>query len=543
MVGSPSSSPAPSAGMRGTAPGTDGGGAPACRRHTNRLRGGDLAPRPWRDAAVERAAGDLGAAAVQQMEATTTGTARCPPRSSWAGLVAQAGIRSFIDWFGQPGRHITADSSTPLPATSRAHLARADARPLRTVVDVVERESRPGPPRRGDALREAILRYSREVAFAAAEVYALAAEARGAWDARLEALVVDAVLRGEADDSMQSRAAALGWGSTTNVAVVVGDPRPGTAEVMDQLHRRAARLGIEVLAAIQGGRSASSARSTTPWAPRLSSSSSRTGPSSWDPRAAPVRRGPQRAGRDLRSRCRPRLAGRTPPGCADDLLAERALPATYRPAARSLDRVLRPLRQLRWQPPRHRDRLPRRRPGPRGDGPHPLRPRQHRALPDGVDRRDHGYDLTDPHDAQTVRLALARSCPGPRSAAVPPSPSRHCRNPTDRGAEIRLGHRQRGPRAGLWSRARHRLPRPGLPDPRLPRPLARHDRPGEPGRGLSDVAGIDLVTHGTTSDEETIKDTAVAQPLIVAAGLITHGLLGSADGGPSRRHRRRALGR
>ncbi|MGP0224294.1 MULTISPECIES: ACP S-malonyltransferase [unclassified Paenarthrobacter] len=38
--------------------------------------------------------------------------------------------------------------------------------------------------------------------------------------------------------------------------------------------------------------------------------------------------------------------------------------------------------------------------------------------------------------------------------------------------------------------------------------------------GLSEIAGIDLKAHGTTSDEETIKDTAVAQPLIVAAGLV-----------------------
>jgi [acyl-carrier-protein] S-malonyltransferase len=37
---------------------------------------------------------------------------------------------------------------------------------------------------------------------------------------------------------------------------------------------------------------------------------------------------------------------------------------------------------------------------------------------------------------------------------------------------------------------------------------------------LSEIAGIDLIAHGTTSDEETIKDTAVAQPLIVAAGLV-----------------------
>ncbi|HEX2809938.1 MAG TPA: ACP S-malonyltransferase [Kineosporiaceae bacterium] len=38
---------------------------------------------------------------------------------------------------------------------------------------------------------------------------------------------------------------------------------------------------------------------------------------------------------------------------------------------------------------------------------------------------------------------------------------------------------------------------------------------------LSVVTGIDLIGHGTTSDADTIRDTAVAQPLIVAAGLIT----------------------
>ena len=50
---------------------------------------------------------------------------------------------------------------------------------------------------------------------------------------------------------------------------------------------------------------------------------------------------------------------------------------------------------------------------------------------------------------------------------------------------------------------------------------------------LSDAAGVDLVTHGTTSDEDTIKDTAVAQPLLVGAGLIALRALSgsSADGG------------
>jgi [acyl-carrier-protein] S-malonyltransferase len=36
----------------------------------------------------------------------------------------------------------------------------------------------------------------------------------------------------------------------------------------------------------------------------------------------------------------------------------------------------------------------------------------------------------------------------------------------------------------------------------------------------SDAIGVDLITHGTTSDAETIRDTRIAQPLIVAAGLI-----------------------
>jgi len=39
--------------------------------------------------------------------------------------------------------------------------------------------------------------------------------------------------------------------------------------------------------------------------------------------------------------------------------------------------------------------------------------------------------------------------------------------------------------------------------------------------GISDAVGLDLVAHGTTSDADTIRDTAIAQPLIVAAGLLT----------------------
>lgn len=56
---------------------------------------------------------------------------------------------------------------------------------------------------------------------------------------------------------------------------------------------------------------------------------------------------------------------------------------------------------------------------------------------------------------------------------------------------------------------------PGFLGPWLEQPGVR-----ERAEALSQVVGIDLVAHGTTSGEDTIKDTAVAQPLIVAAGLL-----------------------
>jgi [acyl-carrier-protein] S-malonyltransferase len=50
---------------------------------------------------------------------------------------------------------------------------------------------------------------------------------------------------------------------------------------------------------------------------------------------------------------------------------------------------------------------------------------------------------------------------------------------------------------------------------------------------LSAASGVDLVTHGTVSDADTIRDTAVAQPLIVAASLVALG--GILDGSDARR--------
>lgn len=43
--------------------------------------------------------------------------------------------------------------------------------------------------------------------------------------------------------------------------------------------------------------------------------------------------------------------------------------------------------------------------------------------------------------------------------------------------------------------------------------------------GFSSAAGVDLTAHGTTSDADTIRDTAVAQPLIVSTSLLTLGVI------------------
>jgi [acyl-carrier-protein] S-malonyltransferase len=57
---------------------------------------------------------------------------------------------------------------------------------------------------------------------------------------------------------------------------------------------------------------------------------------------------------------------------------------------------------------------------------------------------------------------------------------------------------------------------PGFLEPWLAEPsFAEHlDR-------LSDASGVELRKHGTVSDADTIRDTAVAQPLIVAASLLS----------------------
>ena len=389
------------------------------------------------------------------------------------------------------------------------------------MVDVVEDEvvdlAAPGEEQ---GLREAVLRYSREIAFAAAQVYAQAAEARGAWDARLESLVVDAVLRGEADDVACSRGPRRSAGARVRPASPWSPGRrpPGSSPASStRCAGRAARLQVESLAAVQGRRLVGilgGVERPGCTAQRAGRATSATGP---------VVVGPDRA-----RTCSPPAGRRGPPcpGCSPRRAwpdAPRPVPGR-RPAARAGARrrrarpraAGRPRSTGRWSSAggsllETASGLPRGRRRARGHRAGAVRPPQHGALPAAAGSPTvTGYDLTDPREAYIVRIALALgrlaepTAPGWRRRH--PATTRHvrsrhasCRNPPNRPPMlVPFGHAAGHGRAGRVeacssSSAPDRAPRP----PASSRPgsscPASRDRLG----WLSAVAGLDLVAHGT----------------------------------------------
>lgn len=201
---------------------------------------------------LKTVSGELATATLKRLDDTLPWYGDMPPgRRSAVGLVAQAGISSFIQWFDDPKSTpwIAADVFGAAPRELLRSVSLTQTLQLiKVTVEVVEDRVKG----RDESLREAILLYSREIAFAAADVYARAAEARGLWDARLEALVVDSILSGEYDDELPSRIAALGWHGHGEVAVLVGTA-PTVLDV-DMLRRTARHLDADVLIGVQGSR-------------------------------------------------------------------------------------------------------------------------------------------------------------------------------------------------------------------------------------------------------------------------------------------------
>jgi DNA-binding PucR family transcriptional regulator len=219
---------------------------------------------------IERASGALGTAAIAAMDKRLPWFRNMSAENrSWLGLVAQAGVAAFLDWIRHPERNRPA--VTEVFGTAPRELARAVSlqhavEMVRVIIDAVEAQvDELAAPGNEAELREAVLTYAREIAFSAALVYARTAEARGAWDARLEALVVDSLVRGENEESLHSWASALNWSSSPVTVVVgtIGDEgdgehkgqASGSAEpLIEELRTQARRARLDLLAGVQGNR-------------------------------------------------------------------------------------------------------------------------------------------------------------------------------------------------------------------------------------------------------------------------------------------------
>jgi hypothetical protein len=201
---------------------------------------------------LKSVSGELATKTLATLESTLPWYRKMPAaRRSAVGMVAQAGISSFISWYDDPTSTdwVAADVFGVAPRELLRSVSLQETLQLiRVVVEVAEEHLATDSPE----LRDAILLYSREIAFSAADVYARAAEARGLWDQRLEALVVDSILSGQYDRELPSRIAALGWSGHGDVSVLVGTTSPDTDS--DQIRRILRHLHADALVGIQGKR-------------------------------------------------------------------------------------------------------------------------------------------------------------------------------------------------------------------------------------------------------------------------------------------------
>ena len=200
--------------------------------------------------AVRQASSRLGSDAVRAMEDLPWFAALPADDRAAVGLVVHTGVAAFASWLreGQPRPAVAPEvfAAAP-PELARSVNLRQTVQLVRVAVGVVEREvPHLAAPGRSGQLAEAVLRYSRELAFAAADVYAGTAEARGAWDERLEAGVVEALVRGDVGPETLSRATSLGWRRAEWV-VPLATPSPSQRSGVDPGRLRAAAVPASLL--------------------------------------------------------------------------------------------------------------------------------------------------------------------------------------------------------------------------------------------------------------------------------------------------------
>jgi sugar diacid utilization regulator len=213
---------------------------------------------------MQRAVGDLTKTSLARMEREMPWfNELSAEHRAWIGMIMQAGYNSFISWFRKPGRPNPALAVEVFGTAPRSFAGvitlQQTVAMIRLSIEVAEEDlTQAVAPENAAEVRASVLRYGRELAFATADIYAHAAELRGAWDARLEALAVDSIMRGEADESVRTRASALGWQETGHVTVVVGRAPSAEGEssqsLVDEVREAAHHADLAALGAVQGDR-------------------------------------------------------------------------------------------------------------------------------------------------------------------------------------------------------------------------------------------------------------------------------------------------
>src|SRR5277367_1715614 len=172
-------------------------------------------------------------------------------------LVVQTAVASFVEWMTDPHSNVNytarafelmpQDLTRRMPLRHSVDMLRVTMEYFEEVAPVLTRDEE-----QLTALTVGIMKYSRDLAFSAATAYADAAEARGSWDSRMEASVVDAVVRGDTGPELLSRAAALNWDTTAPATVVVGTPAPGRGDSNGEANSERASQYVRDTAARHG---------------------------------------------------------------------------------------------------------------------------------------------------------------------------------------------------------------------------------------------------------------------------------------------------
>lgn len=219
--------------------------SPAKRAHAATIRRVEERQNEFREASMDRLR------ELQWFEALS-GDAQ-----GWVAEVVDAGLAQFLMWLNNPDQPMT-QANTGLGSVPAAA---AHAVTLEQTVELISTALAAVEPvaitiaRKGDEewLLQQIARYGREIAFAAALVYARVAEQRGAQTARQRSDMIDALVTGRSQAAIEGLASRLGFTTGTPVRAAACEPQTEPQLALAEIERTARRLDRSVLTALHEG--------------------------------------------------------------------------------------------------------------------------------------------------------------------------------------------------------------------------------------------------------------------------------------------------